>query len=335
MDLYKQGLSVQELINQQALQKQQQQQNAQILQQQQIATQQAQQGQKDTEKFNKSFQDANGDWDQTIKNATKNGASGQFITQRQIARADQVTKLATADKDTLANAQTREDAIAKDAYALLQIKDPQERSTTQQQLINKHLMGGGGFKSTDFPDHTLSDDELNTTIVHNTAAQALYKEALALQEQKAKLPGEQAEATAKGYSTAAQTMGGANEQMGWTARRNLAVKNNADMAALIPEQYSPQAAEQVRQLGVAPKDLATMAPDKLEFQDFLKHPAKGYPGTPVGFMQFKADQSANAQVRAVQMLTGGGGANGGSAQPTPSGGAASSGAAPAPANTPG
>jgi hypothetical protein len=115
----------------------------------------------------------------------------------------------------------------------------------------------------------------------------MAKAAIDLQEQKAKLPGEKAEATAKQYATTAQTMSGANEPLSWTARRNMAVANDPSVASLIPEQYTPQAAEQVRQLGIAPKDLANQAPDKLELASFMKNPPPGYKATPVDFLRYQ------------------------------------------------
>lgn len=294
IDMAQGGLSVQRLINAVQLQKQQQAQNQIAQQQSQIELQQQQQTQKDQAIFNKAFHDANGDWNTAIQRATQDGASGGFITQAQIHRADQVAKLATADKDVLANEQARHDTLAKDANALLQIQDPNERAAEYAKLRNGHLTSGA-YKPTDLPEQVPSEDELKSTVAQSKAVQDMMKDASDLREKNAKLPGEQAESAAKGYSTAAQTMAGANEQLGWTARRNLAVKNNPDLAPLIPEQYSPQAAEQVRQLGVAPKDLATVAPDKLELQDYLKkNPNKG----PADFLAWKTGQESMARANA-------------------------------------
>lgn len=284
MDQYQQAMSVQTLINQHALQKQQQQSNDIAQQQQQIQLQNEQQQQKDTQTFNKVFHDANGDWDTAIKNAPQAGVSGQYVIKAQLSRADQIAKMATANSDLLKNESSKADVLAKDAMAVRQVDDPVERQNLYAKLRNGHI-ASGAYKASELPENVPSDQELQSTIAHSKAAQDMMGEALKLQEQKAKLPGEAAESTAKGYSTAAQTMGGANEQLSWTARRNFAVKQNPDMAQLIPEQYSPEAAEQVRQLGIAPKDLATMAPDKLELQDWLKkHPGKG----PADFMAYKA-----------------------------------------------
>jgi hypothetical protein len=285
LDLYKEGLSVQSMINQQALQKQAQQANVTAQQSNDLALKQQQQDSDDRDKFNKVFHDANGDWDQAIKNAPGAGVSGQGVIKLQLARTDQVAKMATMNKELLTNESTKADQLAKDAQVVL-AADPDEKQNIYAKLRNGHL-ATGAYSATDLPVNVPADDELKATVAHSKAAQDMIKEATALQEQKAKLPGEQAESTAKGYSTAAQTMGGANEQLGWTARRNLAVKNNADMAQLIPEQYSPAAAEQVRQLGIAPKDLANQAPDKLELASFLKSPPPGYKATPVEFLRYQ------------------------------------------------
>lgn len=284
LDQYQQAMSVQTLINQHALQQQEQQKNAISQQQQQIELENQQQQQKDTQTFNKVFHDANGDWDTAIKNAPQAGVSGQYVIKAQLARSDQVAKMATANSDLLKNEAAKADVLGKDASTILGISDPVERQLEYARLRNGHI-ASGAYKASELPENVPSDKELQSTVAHSKAAQDMMGEALKLQEQKAKLPGEQAESTAKGYATAAQTMGGANEQLSWTARRNFAVKQNPDIAQLIPEQYSPEAAEQVRQLGVAPKDLATMAPDKLELQDWLKkHPGKG----PADFMAYKA-----------------------------------------------
>jgi hypothetical protein len=314
------GLSVQSLINQAALQKQQEAANQQTQAANAIALQQAQQNQQDTQSFNRAFKDANGDWDQTIQNATQNGVSGTFITQRQIARADQVAKLATADKDVLANAQTRSDALAKDAVALKQIQDPAERAKTYNTMVNGHLTSGGGYKPSDFPANPPSDDELDTTIAHNAAAQSMIKEALANQQEAAKLPGAKAEATAKELSTAAQFFQGVPpNNLAWASRRAAAAKTlSPETMALIPEEYSPQGAESVRQLGIAPKDLADMAPTKLELQSFLQHPPPGYKPTPLEFMRYEKSITPAIQQYYAQ---GGGmgvpGTPGGGGGPTP------------------
>jgi hypothetical protein len=283
MDLAQKGLNVQALINATQLQKQTQAQNALKQQSDQIELEQQQQGQKDQETFNKAFHDAGGDWDQTIKNATQAGASGAFITKAQLARTDQVTKLATANKDLLANEQTKADQLAKDALAVRNAP-ADEQASLYASLRNKHIIAGT-YKPNEIPEQLPSNDELDATVAHSTAAQAIMKDAADLREKNAKLPGEQAKAKAEGYATGAQTMNGANEQLSWTARRNLAVKNNPDLEPLIPEQYSPQAAEQVRQLGIAPKDLASIPLDKVEEQAWLKkNPGKDA----ADFMAYKA-----------------------------------------------
>jgi hypothetical protein len=320
---YQRSMQIKSLIGQQALQAQQQQIGQQQIEQQKLATQQAQQDAADRDAFNKSFKDANGDWDQTIKNAPTNGMSGQGVLKYQLARTQQVAQMATMQKELLANEAAKSDQYAKDAYQVSQIQDPDQRAATWTTLRNGHLAAGTA-KPNEIPSQVPDDDTLQGIISSHKATADMAKDAIDLKEKNAKLPGEQAEAAAKQYSTAAQTMNGAQDQLSWTARRNMAVSNDPSMASLIPESYSPQAAEQVRQLGIAPKDIANMAPDKLEFQDFLKHPQPGYPGTPIGYAKWKSDQTAQAQVRAVQMLTntsGGGGAAKVPVAPAPGGGA--------------
>lgn len=315
LDMAQKGLNVQALIN--AVQRQKTEEATAQLQQQQeqIKTQQAQQEFEDSQKFRKAFLDNGGDWQKTIDSSPANGVGPQFLIKAQIARTDQLTKYAAMDKELLANEMAKSNALGVSAQKVIDadpIANPAQAAKVYAQERNTHL-ASNAYKASEIPEQMPSLDELKETAAHSKANQDMLKEAITLQEQKAKLPGEQAEATAKQYTTGAQTMAGAQDQLSWTARRNLAVKNDKGMESLIPETYSPQAAEQVRQLGISPKDLAEMSPDKLELRDFMKNPPAGYPPTPVGFLKFKSDQTANAQVRAVQMLTGNTGGGGGGA----------------------
>jgi hypothetical protein len=333
VDEYQRGMQIKSLIGQQQLQQQQVQAAQTEQQQRQLALQQQQQDATDRDAFNKSFKDANGDWDTAIKNAATNGMSGQGVLKYQLARTDQVSKMATMQKDLLANEAQKADQYSKDAYQVLQVQDPDARSSLWTSLRNGHIAAGTA-KPSDIPAQVPDDDTLSGIVNSHKATADMAKAAIDLQEQKAKLPGEKAEATAKQYATAAQTMNGANEPLSWTARRNMAVANDPTVASLIPEQFSPQAAEQVRQLGVSPDKLANQAVDKLELASFEKNPPKGYPPTPIGFLQFKSDQSANAQVRAMQNLMGGAG-GGAPLPPSPGGGGAAPAAPAGPTNAPG
>ena len=303
---YQKGLQIKSLIGQQVLQQQQQQAAATEQQQRELQLGQQQQDAADRDAFNKSFHDAGGDWNKAIQSAPANGVSAQGLLKYQAARVDQVTKLAAMDKDLISNAQAKSDLDAKDAYRVQQTADPDARAALWTSLRNQRI-ADGTHKPNEVPEQVPDDQALQSIVSSNKATSDMAKEALALKEQNAKLPGEQADALSKVYSNTAQTMSGANDQLGWTAKRNMVVGNNPDMATLVPEQYSPQAAESVRQLGISPKDLAEMSPDKIEFQAFLKHPEPGYPATPIGYAKWKSDQTAQAQVRAVQMLQGGGG----------------------------
>lgn len=285
MDLAQKGLNVQALINATQLQKQTQAQNALKQQSDQIELEQQQQGQKDQETFNKAFHDAGGDWDQTIKNATQAGASGAFITKAQLARTDQVTKLATANKDLLANEQTKADQLAKDALAVRNAP-ADEQASLYASLRNKHIIAGT-YKPNEIPEQLPSNDELDATVAHSTAAQAIMKDAADLREKNAKLPGEQAEARGKSLTTASQTMNGVPNQLAWTARRNMLVGNDPTLKDLIPEQYSPDAVEQVRQLGITPQQAAQTPVEKQELASFMAKPPAGYKATPVDFMRYQ------------------------------------------------
>ena len=285
IDMARGGLSVQQLIN--AVQLQKQQQAAASLQQQsdQIKLQQQQQAAKDQQIFNQAFHDANGDWGQAIQKATENGASGTFINQANISRADTVAKMATATKDQLANEAAKGDALAKSAYRVLQAA-PEDRPGVYAEERNNHLMTGA-YGASDIPAQMPSEDSLKSLIAHNTATQALIKDAQDQQEKTAKLPGEQAEARGKQLVTASQTMNGVPNQAAWTARRDMLVRNDPTMNDLIPEQFSPEAAEQVRQLGITPQQAAQTPTEKQELLDFMKNPPKGYKPTPVDFMRYQ------------------------------------------------
>lgn len=277
--------SVQELINAVQLQKQQQQSNAIGQQQQQIQLQQQQQQLKDQQIFNKAFEEAHGDWNTAIQNATSSGASGTFITQAQLARADQVAKLATANKDLLTNEQTKSDALGRDAVALKQVPVGPERDTQYQQMVNAHLHSGA-FQPSDFSSATPSDSDLDTAIAHSKASSDMMEEAAALQAKQAALPGAKAEAAQKELSTASQWMGGVQSQIQWDARRN-GLKNQVspDVFSQIPETYSPAAAEAVRQMGITPQQAATAPVEPQELKSWLaQHPGK----TPADFMAYKA-----------------------------------------------
>lgn len=310
MDLYQGGLHTQQMLNALALQKQQQAQNQIAQQQSQIELEQQQQSQKDQQLFNKSFHDANGDWDQTIKNATAAGASGAFITKAQLARTEQISKMAATEKAQLDNAAAKTDQLGKDAYSLLQIQDPAERQAQYSRLRKDHILSGA-YNANDLPEMVPSDQDLQSTIAHSKATQDMIKDAADLREKNAKLPGELAEAQGKRFVNLAQTMGGANNQLSWTARRDFAIARDPQAAQLIPENYTPEAAEQVRQLGTTPQQQAQIPVEKQELTDWMrKHSGKG----PADFMAAKAALAPTIQFNLANQ-TGGGGAGG--AAPSP------------------
>src|SRR6266704_864981 len=232
VDLQRGSLSVQQLINAVQLQKQQQASMQVQQQQQQLELQQQQQEAKDRASFNKAYMDSGGDWDKTISSATSGGVSGTFLIKAQAARADQLAKLATMNKEQIANESAKNDALGRDAIALRKIDDPEERQQEYIQLRNGHLLSGA-YKSSELPATAPSDQELDAAIAHSKAAQDMLKEASELQEKNAKLPGEQAEALAKRAATAAQMMNGVGNQIAWTARRNFVAKTDPEFASQI------------------------------------------------------------------------------------------------------
>ena len=271
IDLAKGGLSVQQLINAVQLQKQQQASNAIRQQQQQIELQQAQQDQKDREAFNKVFHDSGGDWEKSISDAPGAGVSAGFVLKAQQSRAEALAKIATMNKDQLANEQTKLEALGRDAVSLRAISDPSERAATYQSMRNAHLLSGA-YKPNELPIDTPNDQMLDSTIAHSKAAQDLIKEGAELREKNAKLPGEQAEALQKRGVAAAQMMNGALNQIAWSARRNLVMKSDPELGAQIPETYSQDAAEQVRQLGISPEKALSVGLDRQAYQQWAADP---------------------------------------------------------------
>src|SRR5438445_13078774 len=136
--------------------------------------------------------DAGGDWDKTITSATSGGVSGTFLMKAQAARADQVAKIATMTKEQLVNESTKNDNLAKDAIALKNIEDPQERAQAYTTMRNGHLLTGA-YKSTDLPASVPSEQELDSYMAHSKAAQDVLKEGSELEETNAKITAEQGE----------------------------------------------------------------------------------------------------------------------------------------------
>lgn len=76
------------------------------------------------------------------------------------------------------------------------------------------------------------------------------------QQDARKAPSEAADTATKEYGFVAQTMGPANSQQAWTSRLNFLRKRGVseDILSLIPTEYSPQAAQRVKQLGITPRE---------------------------------------------------------------------------------
>lgn len=339
IDMAKGGLSVQQLINTVQLQKQQQASAAIAQQQQQIELQQQQQNQKDTQAFNKAWTDAGGDWDTAIKNATANGVSGTFLTQKQMQRADIVAKTAAATKAQRENELSSSNELAKIADDILQT-DPDSRASKYQTEVNGLVLrSNGAYKLSDFPATVPDDNYLKGIVAHNKALQDIHKEAAEVAAQNAKLPGEQAESLAKAGASIAQMMGKPQNQIGWTAFRNFISKSQIgqaypDLVNQIPENYSPEAVEQVRQMGISPEKMLTGVPvEKLELADFMRNPPKGFKATPVDFLRYQKTVAPAFNIN-MQATGGGlgptGGGNAPNSQQTPGNGTPS-----APANAPG
>lgn len=249
LDQYKEGLSVQTMLNQQALQKQQQQQNAIAQQSQQLELQQQQRQEQDTQKFNKAFTDAGGDWNQTIKNATDAGASGQFLIKAQLARSQQVAQLATATKDQLANESAKHEALGVSAQKVL-AADPDDQAAVYAKERNAHLLSGA-YSASDIPEQMPPVDQLQQTANASKAARDIYKDAQDLKDKQA---------TAQ--KTAAEVPGAVAESAIKQQDAQLTPQERAGLKApgtLEDRRYETIVANQKQGIPVAPPDLAWKA----------------------------------------------------------------------------
>ena len=77
-----------------------------------------------------------------------------------------------------------------------------------------------------------------------------------------KAPGEAADIATKEYDFVARTMGPARSQQAWTSRLNFLRKRGVseDILGLIPTEYSPEAAQKVKELGIKPTAEKTAKP---------------------------------------------------------------------------
>ena len=296
------GPSLQALINQTRLQQQQQQQNAalnpiiqqrqqQALQQEQIQTQQAQQQQDDQQAFNKAFKDANGDWDQAIEGATKNGASGMFITQAQLARANQVATLARASSDVLANHQTK---LNQESEAMLAVQnaDPADRQNVFNTKINELKMTGQ-YRPGELPETLPSDDQLQSMIYGNKATLDMVKDAQAAKDAATKAPSEAATALANETQKFAQLLANSPDDVHYQGILQGAPDN---VKSQFPEHWSADAIKQVSNMAISPEERLKALGTGVEPQEMAAF-LKANPGkTPWDFAQEKAKLTPLAQI---------------------------------------
>jgi hypothetical protein len=313
------ALSLQALINQTRLQQQAQQANAQNLQQQQqlaplevqqqqaatqqsqIQAQQAQQNQQDIQRFNKAFLDSGGDWNQTIADAPKSGVSAMFMQQAQMNRMNLLKTMQGYSEGQSKLLDDQSDAMGK---AALVVKDaaPEDRATVAAQQLNT-LRTSGLFQQGQLPGTVPTDDaSLDTYIAHSKATQDLLKEAQENKASQLAQPAIQAANKVKQIEDVAQQLANSPGDASWVSILKNSGLSPEDLQQF-PAHWSSDNAAQAAKMSLSPEARARLPVDSLELASYLQG---GNGRTPATFMQYKADQTAQAQIRALQMLGGAG-----------------------------
>lgn len=170
LDQYKEGLSVQTMLNQQALQKQQQQANVTSQQQEQIKLQQLQKQQQDSQTLSKLSgdfvqRDSSGnptggyDYKGLFDKAATSGVSIPTITALRNQYAESVKTMAGADEATRNNEIGKNKLMYETLEGIRGIQDPVQRNTAYQKGINKLALGGVDVSSLN-PSKVPTDDDL-------------------------------------------------------------------------------------------------------------------------------------------------------------------------------
>jgi hypothetical protein len=167
LDLYKQGLSVQELINQQALQKQAMQSNATAQQQQQLQLAQQQRADEDQKAIRAlapqfSSKDANGngtfDFDGLASAAQARGVNPATINQMRMQNYQVQEAASKAGSEKLGNEQAHNKAAYEVIEGIKGVTDPVERNTAYQSGLNRLKLLG--MDTSHLPPNVPNDDQL-------------------------------------------------------------------------------------------------------------------------------------------------------------------------------
>lgn len=240
---------VQEQMQQQQLQRGQQrvQSGALELQEQQRAMQEQQ-------TLRDAYVEANGDNKKFLWLARQKGVSPATVLKLEQSLNEQRAKLLAMDKDALDNESKRAGMIGQAAQAILGLPPEQQPQAYTEQVTR--LVQAGVVPQDSVPQQYPGPEALKLFAVSSMSAQQQIEEARKTREEtraveKANLerPGIQADAAKKQLDAIAQTLGPARSGAEWQARRRfLAAKVTPDVLALIPEQYSLEAAAAAREL---------------------------------------------------------------------------------------
>lgn len=193
LELYQKAQQIRALMGQQQLQQQALEAGKTEQQQRELQLQQQQQEAADREKFNQTFHEANGDWDQAIANAPKAGVSPTFLVKAQTARGEQLTKAAQLTKDQLANEIQKHDELGV-SYQKVLNAPPDQQATVYARERNAHLLSGA-FKPQDIPEQMPAIADLQEGANHSKMAQDFLKEAADLKSKQETTRKTAAEAT--------------------------------------------------------------------------------------------------------------------------------------------
>jgi hypothetical protein len=205
---YDQAMTVQTLINQAALQKQQQEANVikqqqaqQELAQQQIATQQAQQAQKDQAALRKAYADSGGDMDKLFQSLPSYGVSPQTVAQLQKEHFGAIESLSKMHKAQIDVLDGKNKLMGNAANAMLAVSDqPADVQLAEHNKQINALKLSGQFSPEELaqiPNRPLSVPELKALQAHALTADQYITQAREKQEQDATLPGKVAESGIK------------------------------------------------------------------------------------------------------------------------------------------
>lgn len=253
------AMSLQALINQTQLQKQQEQSNAVTQQQQQIELANQQQDQKDQTTLRDAFRNNNGDFDATMKEAQTSGVSPQKILALQGQRLKQQTDLASLNKDLLGNEAAKHKSVAEDAQTVLSLPADQ-RQAKWTELSNKHVLAGT-FKPGEIAQTV--PDENGLTDLRNGSKEVLdnLTAAQALKEKQEKDPQVQADAAADRFRSGAGILASSSSDPEYQSRKNFlkAQGYKPEELALYPDAFTTgETPAKLQEMALSPEEKAKL-----------------------------------------------------------------------------